>query len=87
MEWSAEGAIIEAPQARRGWDLGRGLPLPSRLGGRRELPQRAGGQRFRNILGLQNHAGGTKNIILVTCYCHYNRLNNNGRLAALMLAH
>jgi hypothetical protein len=53
------------------------LPLPSRLGGlgeRRELPQRGPGrspgrQRFWNILGLQNYAGGTKNVILVTCYC------------------
>jgi len=36
----------EAPKAPRGWGLGRGFPLPSRLGGlgeRRELPQRGPG--------------------------------------------
>jgi hypothetical protein len=46
-EPSAEGARVEASAAPRGWGVGRGLPLPSRLGGlgeRRKLPQRGPGQ-------------------------------------------
>ena len=37
------GDETETPNASRGWGMGRGVPLPSRLGGlgeRRELPQR-----------------------------------------------
>ena len=52
---SAEGARLEAP---RGWGLGRGLPLYSRLGDlgeRRKLPQ-----RLWYIMGLQNDTDGTK---------------------------
>jgi len=43
----AKGAEIEKPQASRGWRMGRGFPLSSRLRGlgeRRELPQRGPGQ-------------------------------------------
>jgi len=54
-ERGAEGAEDESPQAttprrrtrRRGWGMGRGVPLPSQLGGlgeRRELPQRGPGR-------------------------------------------
>ena len=42
---SAEGVRLEAP---RGWGVGRGMLLPSRLGGmgeRRKLPQRPSGVR------------------------------------------
>ena len=49
---SAEGMRLEAP---RGWGLGKGLPLPSRLGGlgeRRKLPQRGpGGAPAANDFG------------------------------------
>jgi len=52
----AEG--VEA-SASRGWGMGRGIPLPSRLGGlweRRKIPQRGspGGKRFYCFQSCQN---------------------------------
>jgi len=46
LDRGAEGAENEMPKASKGWGMGRGYPLPSRLEGlgqRRKLPQRGQG--------------------------------------------
>ena len=42
---SAKGARLQALEAPRGWGLGRGLPLPSRLGGLGERRKLTSGVR------------------------------------------